>query len=425
LKKKQRQQFVDAIDNDYRVHWIVDGLPVATLTASAPASSSQAQSAGGAPQPQFTRGFPVGFSTGSGKNKRHFLNNHVRIIIQYHDDVDSFIEGSADESSTKIVGFRVEPMSIKHQWEGKEFVPGSTVLSTCNAMVPPTNDPRNYLVIDGAENVVFTYDVFWEKSATEWSNRWDLYITANSNNDQVHWFSISNSFMIVIFLSIMIAVILHRTLRKDIQMYNDPTALEEAKDESGWKLVHGDVFRPPATAPMLFSVLIGTGMQLGLMITATLAFSFMGLLSPTNRGSLVTGLIFLYVVMGAFAGYYSSMTYKMFRGTEWKNNVLMTAFLFPSIVFGVFFILNIILWAEGSSGAVPFGTLFVLLFLWFCVSVPLVSFAWPESVVSYLTVRFVARRYFWARSLGTSGRLLRFLSERTRFLVLFLSKLGT
>jgi hypothetical protein len=31
---------------------------------------------------------------------------------------------------------------------------------------------------------------------------------------QVHWFSISNSFMIVLFLSVMIAVILLRALRK-------------------------------------------------------------------------------------------------------------------------------------------------------------------------------------------------------------------
>ncbi len=28
--------------------------------------------------------------------------------------------------------------------------------------------------------------------------------------------------------------------------------MEEAKEESGWKLVHGDVFRPPASYPMLF-----------------------------------------------------------------------------------------------------------------------------------------------------------------------------
>jgi hypothetical protein len=33
--------------------------------------------------------------------------------------------------------------------------------------------------------------------------------------------------------------------------------LEEAQEESGWKLVHGDVFRPPSTSPMMLSVLAG------------------------------------------------------------------------------------------------------------------------------------------------------------------------
>eukprot|EP01047_Picozoa_sp_COSAG01_P035237 COSAG01_NODE_2690_length_7247_cov_30.101567_7_plen_89_part_00 len=50
---------------------------------------------------------------------------------------------------------------------------------------------------------------------------------------------------------------------------------------------------------------------------------------------------------------------------------MQTAFLFPGVVFGVFFILNFFVWGEGSSGAVPFGTLFALLFLWFGISVPL------------------------------------------------------
>jgi transmembrane 9 superfamily protein 2/4 len=39
---------------------------------------------------------------------------------------------------------------------------------------------------------------------------------------------------------------------QDISQYNDPANMEEAKEESGWKLVHGDVFRPPASYPMLF-----------------------------------------------------------------------------------------------------------------------------------------------------------------------------
>lgn len=36
---------------------------------------------------------------------------------------------------------------------------------------------------------------------------------------------------------------------------------EDALEESGWKLVHGDVFRPPRYH-MLLSALIGTGVQL-------------------------------------------------------------------------------------------------------------------------------------------------------------------
>ena len=36
-------------------------------------------------------------------------------------------------------------MSIKHSWEGDaDYVPGQTVLKTCNDQTPPSNDPKNY-----------------------------------------------------------------------------------------------------------------------------------------------------------------------------------------------------------------------------------------------------------------------------------------
>lgn len=41
------------------------------------------------------------------------------------------------------------------------------------------------------------------------------------------------------------------------------------------------------------------------------------------------------------------------------------------VVFSLFFVMNLVLWAESSSGAVPFSTLIALLALWFGVSVPL------------------------------------------------------
>ena len=49
----------------------------------------------------------------------------------------------------------------------------------------------------------------------------------------------------------------------------------------------------------------------------------------------------------------------------------MQALVFPGAIFAIFFVLNLIIWGEKSSGAVPFGTLFALLCMWFGISVPL------------------------------------------------------
>lgn len=56
-------------------------------------------------------------------------------------------------------------------------------------------------------------------------------------DDQIHWFSIINSLMIVLFLSGMVAMIMMRTLHRDISNYNQLETAEEAQEETGWKLV--------------------------------------------------------------------------------------------------------------------------------------------------------------------------------------------
>ena len=298
------------------------------------------------------------------------------------------IEDSSSEFG-KIVGFRVEPMSIKHSWTGSDDSPK---FSTCNDATPPRNDPSRYLALDdlgNQETVAFTYDVVWEKSDTPWTQRWDVYLDADSpkNHDQVHWFAISNSILIVLLMTIMIAIILVRALHKDITNYNEKVSQEEAKEESGWKLVHGDVFRPPSESPMLFSVIIGTGMQLGAMTCATLTFALFGLLSPANRGAIVTAFLIIFVLMGALAGYVSSIFYKMFKGIQWMHNTVLTAMLFPGICAFLFSGINVVLWFEGSSGALHFGAFFTLIFLWFCVSVPLVFlgsyFGYKRETISH------------------------------------------
>merc|ERR1712139_414029 len=102
--------------------------------------------------------------------------------------------------------------------------------------------------------------------------------------------------MIVIFLSAMVAMIMLRTLNSDILAYNEMMDEEDAKEETGWKLVHGDVFRPPANYNLL-SVLVGTGAQLVACGFIVLITACLGFLSPANRGGLITAMLLLFAFM--------------------------------------------------------------------------------------------------------------------------------
>lgn len=101
------------------------------------------------------------------------------------------------------------------------------------------------------------------------------------------------------------------------------------------------------------------------------AFALFGLLSPSNRGFLGTVILLFYTLLGFVGGYVSSRTYKTFGGENWRANIALTPVLIPGIVFCTFFLLNLFVWAKGSSGAVPFTTMLVIIAIWFVLSVPL------------------------------------------------------
>merc|ERR1712076_76563 len=120
-------------------------------------------------------------------------------------------------------------------------------------------------VVKRGEKILYTYDVTWRASETMWASRWDVYLSEDHLVPaQVHWYSITNSILVVVFLSFLVISILVRNLRRDIAAYNALSAIadeeeeEEKEDEKGWKLVHADVFRPPQNQPMLYCVFLGS-----------------------------------------------------------------------------------------------------------------------------------------------------------------------
>jgi hypothetical protein len=51
----------------------------------------------------------------------------------------------------------------------------------------------------------------------------------------------------------------------------------DVREESGWKLVHGDVFRSPRNL-VLLSALVGTGAQLAMLILLVILLAIVGML---------------------------------------------------------------------------------------------------------------------------------------------------
>ncbi|CAJ1351974.1 unnamed protein product [Effrenium voratum] len=334
LKKAEKEKFRNMIADEYLVNWMVDNLPAATRYRQTGSDF------------QYMNGFLVGLAQGG----KYYLHNHVSLELHYHSNPEKY-------QGYRIVGFEVEPRSATP----KNGEPD------CSPQPVPFD-------LDSAENVVFSYSVAWKESDVRWVLRWDSYLKTQGQS-QIHWFAILNSLMILLFLSGMVAMILLRTLHRDIATYNQVPTEEEAKEETGWKLVHGDVFRKPNYSTLL-SVMAGSGTQLLGMSVVTLVFALLGFLSPAQRGSLLQSMMLLFTLMGVLGGYTAARLCKVFDGDEgrWKATTMLQAFLFPGIFFSIFFVLNLCIWGEKSSGAVAFTTLFAILVLWFGVSVPLVFF---------------------------------------------------
>ncbi|OJJ40230.1 hypothetical protein ASPWEDRAFT_102181 [Aspergillus wentii DTO 134E9] len=403
------------IKQGYVAEWIADNLPGATRFVTVDRSRTY-----------YASGFKLGyqeFSPADGKS-RFFINNHFTIVIRWR---------PVPEGGKVVVGFEVYPKSIKasdHEANGcpkqvheahdglelyiapntsrlRQKYPGSSYI--------PEDDDE---IDDGATlQIPYTYSIYFrEENNVDWSNRWSLYFSNQDEGSTAHWLAILNSLTISGALGVAVYVIWSRTVQGDIKGRGDG-AMDEGQiklraksksrdrktskgddkkgegvldqgsdverdadlseeeetgeDVSGWKLLHGDVFRVPEYSGLL-APLVGSGMQLLFMVSGLLLLSCLGVLNPSFRGGFVSVGMGLFVFAGLFSGYFSGRLYRTFGGANWRKNTLITALFFPGLTFCLIFILNLFVWAQASSTAIPFGTLIGLLALWLLIQVPLV-----------------------------------------------------
>lgn len=234
-----------------------------------------------------------------------------------------------------------------------------------------TSENKVKLKLDA--KIPFTYEVNWKRSSIKFEDRFDKYLDPNFFQHRIHWFSIFNSFMMVIFLVGLVSMILMRTLRKDYARYSKDEELDDMErdlgDEYGWKQVHGDVFRP-ASHSMLFSALVGAGYQVTVVVLSVIIFAILGELY-TERGSLLSTAIFVYAATSPVNGYFGGSLYARMGGKIWIRQMLVSAFMLPALVCGTAFFINFIAIYYHASRAIPFGTMVAVTCICIFVILPL------------------------------------------------------
>ena len=218
-----------------------------------------------------------------------------------------------------------------------------------------------------------TFSVTWHPTDKDFSSRFDRYLDFDFFEHQIHWFSIFNSFMMVVFLCGLVALILMRTLKNDYARYtseDEEMELDKVVDESGWKQVHGDVFRAPRYL-VLYSALLGTGYQLFTLALCVISVTLVATMYD-ERGSMMTAFLICYCLTSLISGYSSSSFYKRYGGMEWKAVMCLTASIYPGLAFTIAFFLNFIALSYDSSASYSLGTITLLVALWLVASCPLV-----------------------------------------------------
>ncbi|KAI1327186.1 endomembrane protein 70 [Xylariaceae sp. FL0255] len=409
VTRKDLRRARDLVKDGYVAEWIVDNLPGATSFVTVDKTRKY-----------YAAGFKLGFTDYSTPGKpRYFLNNHHTIVIRYRS-----APGRAGEKGGKVVvGFEVYTKSIGPNNKRENGCPADLQQIDDNFELymasNRTNDlssselrSSDYLddLDDGDDDdtmtIPYSYSVYFrEDDSIPWERRWDLYFVNQEEGSRIHWLAIINSLIICGLLTGIVAMILSKTVRSDIRGHKEASPEtgrkaksskaeksglglldqatedgvnldEESEDEAledatGWKLLHGDVFRRPQYGHLL-APLVGSGMQLLFMAIGLIVLSAIGLLNPSFRGGFLSFGFGLFVFAGVFSGYFSAKVYQGFGGVNFGKNALITACFFPGLLFGLVFMLNLFVWAQASSTAIPFSTLLGIALLWLCFQVPLV-----------------------------------------------------
>jgi len=189
-------------------------------------------------------------------------------------------------------------------------------------------------------------------------------------NMDIHWLAIINSFVLMLLILSLFLLIIIRVVRSDLSRYLQipDEELNAVEEETGWKLLHADVFRSPKHR-LFFCSAVGAGLQLFGMVVMIVLVGCIGVFY--QRGAVASAGVISYMVTAAISGYTSAHLYQKLGGEKWAWNIFVTALMFVGPGFVIWSFLNTVAIFYGSSAAWPFPTILLMFTMWACVTFPL------------------------------------------------------
>eukprot|EP00301_Raphidiophrys_heterophryoidea_P001826 c10863_g1_i2.p1 GENE.c10863_g1_i2~~c10863_g1_i2.p1 ORF type:complete len:392 (+),score=78.85 c10863_g1_i2:48-1223(+) len=170
------------------------------------------------------------------------------------------------------------------------------------ARLPSGEEVKGLTAAGSTPHLAVYMSVTWTPTNTSYTNRMDNYVKEREASPfvEIHWISIVNSFVLVLLLTGFLSLILLRSLRNDFYGLSGRDEERGHKgpqddDETGWKLLSHDVFRPPRNINLLCA-LLGSGAQMILVFICILLLCFVGTFHPSRRGALYVAFLGLYAL---------------------------------------------------------------------------------------------------------------------------------
>ncbi|KAI8622307.1 hypothetical protein BC830DRAFT_1090255 [Chytriomyces sp. MP71] len=318
LDRESIEDFIYAIDRHYWYKLIVDDLPVYGYIGEVDSTKEDADPS----------------------SLQRFLYSHKTFKISYNGD--RIIDVEVEAEKTPLVD-----VAIARQLPGTDGV---------------------------LQKIEFTYSVQWIPTDAFFETRYENHISFFEN--KIHWFSIMNSSMIVLFTMGLVVVILMRTLKKDMVRYEGLGGEEglldldkDLSDDYGWKQVHGDVFRPAKHLTAL-SGLLGSGLQLGLLAFVVILYAVCADMEIEN-GHTISIALFFYALSSITSAYYAGSYYTRNGGKDWVRLVFVSSGLVPGTVTLMVLLINFVSIYQKTSRAIPFTSMMAVFSIWLLCVLPM------------------------------------------------------